>query len=120
MKCISIKQPWAWLIVHGHKDIENRDWLTRYRGPVAIHAGKYVPTPEELFYIKSQFGIDVPRAQLQFGGIVGKSEIIDCVEEHESRWFFGAYGFVLRNSVPVDFIAYKGALGLFDVPFVLN
>ncbi|WP_234838619.1 ASCH domain-containing protein [Sinorhizobium meliloti] len=41
---ISIMQPWAWLIVNGHKDIENRDWPTKSRGPVAIHAGKKVDT----------------------------------------------------------------------------
>lgn len=120
MKCISIKQPWAWLIVSGHKDIENRDWATRIRGAVAIHAGKYVPTSEELYFIKTEFGIDVPRAQLQYGGIVGVSEIVDCVDDHKSRWFFGDYGFVLRNSRTVPFIAYKGQLGFFDVPFDLS
>jgi hypothetical protein len=40
MKVLSIRQPWAFLIVNGHKNIENRDWLTAYRGPVLIHAGK--------------------------------------------------------------------------------
>ena len=37
-KALSIQQPWAWLIVNDHKDIENRDWRTHYRGPVLIHA----------------------------------------------------------------------------------
>ena len=40
MKALSIRQPWAWLIVNGHKDIENRSWPTRFRGPVLIHAAK--------------------------------------------------------------------------------
>lgn len=39
MKAISIKQPWASLIAHGIKDIENRSWRTNYRGRVLIHAG---------------------------------------------------------------------------------
>lgn len=117
MKCISIKQPWAWLIAAGHKDIENRDWFTRYRGPVLIHAGKYVPSNEELFYIKREFGIIVPRSKLQFGGIIGISEIVDCVENHTSRWFFGAFGFVLRNSKVLNFMPMPGKLGLFEVPF---
>jgi ASCH domain len=34
MKVIVIRQPWAWLIVNGIKDIENRSWRTRYRGPL--------------------------------------------------------------------------------------
>ncbi len=37
---LSIRQPWAWLIVNGYKDIENRTWSTRFRGKVLIHAGK--------------------------------------------------------------------------------
>jgi len=40
MKAILIRQPWAWLIVHGYKDVENRTWSTKYRGPILIHAGK--------------------------------------------------------------------------------
>ena len=39
MKAITVKQPWAWAIAHGQKDIENRTWGTGYRGPIAIHAG---------------------------------------------------------------------------------
>jgi|ERR1700687_42153 len=38
MKMISIRQPWASLIVSGAKDVENRTWPTRYRGTVLIHA----------------------------------------------------------------------------------
>jgi hypothetical protein len=40
MKALSIRQPWAWLIVNGYKDIENRSWATKFRGPVLIHAAK--------------------------------------------------------------------------------
>ncbi|WP_289241690.1 ASCH domain-containing protein [Delftia sp.] len=36
---LSIRQPWAWLIVHGYKDIENRDWHTPFRGNLLVHAG---------------------------------------------------------------------------------
>ena len=39
MRALSIRQPWAWLIVNGHKDIENRSWRTKYRGPFLVHAG---------------------------------------------------------------------------------
>jgi len=37
-KVLVIRQPWAWLIVHGYKDIENRTWKTRYRGALLIQA----------------------------------------------------------------------------------
>ena len=40
MKALTIKQPWAYLIIHGGKDIENRTWRTKYRGRILIHAAK--------------------------------------------------------------------------------
>ena len=39
MKALTIRQPWAALIVQGIKTIETRGWNTNYRGPLAIHAG---------------------------------------------------------------------------------
>lgn len=41
MKALSVKQPWAWAIIHAGKDIEKRTWRTDYRGPLLIHAGKF-------------------------------------------------------------------------------
>src|SRR5580765_3071606 len=40
MKALSIRQPWAWLIVNGHKPVENRSWPTKYTGKLLIHAGQ--------------------------------------------------------------------------------
>ena len=37
---LSIRQPWAWLIVNGYKDIENRNWKTNFRGKILVHAAK--------------------------------------------------------------------------------
>ncbi len=31
-RALSLKQPWAWLVVKGYKDIENRSWSTNHRG----------------------------------------------------------------------------------------
>jgi hypothetical protein len=44
MKAITVQQPWAWCIAAGHKKVENRTWVTNYRGPLAIHAGRTVDT----------------------------------------------------------------------------
>jgi hypothetical protein len=38
--CLSIRQPWAWLVAHGWKNIENRTWPTGFRGRFLIHAAK--------------------------------------------------------------------------------
>ena len=43
MKALTIRQPWASLIAAGVKTIETRSWSTKYRGPLAIHAGKAAP-----------------------------------------------------------------------------
>ncbi|MBB3041198.1 hypothetical protein [Nocardioides soli] len=39
MKALTVQQPWAWAIVHGGKDVENRTQAWSYRGLLAIHAG---------------------------------------------------------------------------------
>jgi hypothetical protein len=42
MKALSLIQPWATLIAIGAKRIETRSWSTEYRGPIAIHASKWL------------------------------------------------------------------------------
>src|ERR1700730_13089877 len=118
MKIISIRQPWAALIVHGFKDIENRTWPTRYRGPVLVQAalrGDDVSSEE----IDRRFGVRLS-CELLLGGIVGVTEIVDCVRPHPSKWYApGCYGFVLTNSQPLPFVPWKGALSLRDAPHEL-
>jgi ASCH domain-containing protein len=92
MKAISIKPPWAWAIIHGGKDIENRTWATRYRGPLLIHAGKAMTRSdyERVVSHLEEDGIVAPhRHELERGGIIGIVELIDCVEAHTSPWFGG-------------------------------
>lgn len=43
MRALTIRQPWATLIATGAKTIETRSWSTKYRGPLAIHAGAHRP-----------------------------------------------------------------------------
>ncbi len=121
MKAISIRQPWAWMILHCGKDIENRDWPTKIRGRVLIHASKGLTQDEYSNAWKFAMSIGVPFPEVNFGdiirgGIVGSVEIIDCIQDSESEWFFGAHGFVLRDPKPLPFIPWKGSLGFFNVP----
>src|SRR5690242_9023233 len=69
MRIISIRQPWAALIVHGFKDVENRTWPTRYRGAVLIHASL---RPDDISSdeIERRFGVCL-EGELPLGGIVG-------------------------------------------------
>lgn len=114
MKALSIQQPWAWLIVNGYKDIENRDWETRGRGRVYIHAGKKIDK-DAIWWIKQEFPhIPLPET-FDAGGIVGEARIVDCVTKSDSPWFFGKFGFVIKDAIPVPFRPYKGQLGFFPV-----
>jgi hypothetical protein len=117
VKAISIRQPWAWLIVHGHKDVENRKWATAYRGPILIHAGR-TPDPD-LERLRDRWlreGIPVPdAAALEYGGVVGQATVVDCVTAHPSRWFWGPYGFVLTEARPLPFFPIAGRLGIFEI-----
>ncbi len=54
------------------------------------------------------------------GGVVGLARIVDCVTEMDSRWFFGRYGFVLRDAMPLPLIPCRGQLGFFALPDDVN
>ena len=119
LKAISIRQPWAWLIVNGYKDIENRVWSTNVRGPVLIHAGqsKQDTTAEALAFIKRKFHVaDLPDA-FETGGIVGSAEITGCVEHHRSKWFQGPIGWTLAHARRLPFKPCKGQLKFFTPHF---
>ena len=113
IKVLSIRQPWASLIIQGVKDIENRSWPTNFRGEFYVHAGKYHPKGEELRAIADEFGVTLDTTAFQYGGIIGAVRLVDCVTSHASRWFEGDYGFVLADARPVPFVPLRGALGFF-------
>jgi len=128
MKALSIQQPWAWLIVQGIKDIENRDWYTNYRGFLLIHAGKKIDSnffsdDKTLFlpYAERVCGESIaaimPQNQegYETGGIVGYAALHKVVTQSDSPWFRGRYGFVLTQRHTVPFIPLRGQLGLFEV-----
>ncbi len=135
--CISIRQPWAWLIVRPDladpvermwayetgqiKDIENRTWPTRKRGPVLIHASKAYSRREHAALaadLEDRTGVRLPPYEaMQRGGIVGKATLIDCVREHPSQWKMpDHWGFVLKDAVRTPFVPWQGQLGWFLVP----
>ena len=121
MKALSIRQPWAWLILHAGKDIENRDWPARFRGRFLIHASKGMTQDEYAngLYTLAEINkkIVLPQFEgLERGGIVGTCILEDCVQRSSSPWFFGEYGFVLRDAAPLPFRPFRGSLGFFDVP----
>lgn len=117
MKALSIRQPWAWLIIHAGKDIENRSRRTHLRGRIWVHASQGMTQDEynEAFIIAAELGIEIPvRSALQRGGVIGTVEIVDCVDDHSSPWFFGPFGYVLRDPEPLLFQPCRGHLNFFE------
>jgi len=129
MKALSIRQPWAWAILHAGKRIENRDWRgCSYRGPLLIHASKGCAGIEYSAAVSAIYGmgtepgepayeIAVPDlATLQRGGIVGVCNVVGVTRESSDPWFCGPLGIVLADVRPLPFVPFKGALGFFEVP----
>lgn len=122
MKTLSIRQPWAWLIVNGYKDIENRSWATKFRGRMLVHASKSMTRQDyaDAQFVAASQGIAIPKPEeLERGGIVGAVDVIDCVPSSASPWFFGDWGFSLAKAEKLPFQPLKGRLGFFEGPDLL-
>lgn len=118
---LSIRQPWAWAILHAGKDIENRCCPTKFRGSFLIHAAKGCTRAEYLdacvFMAGFCGGVDVPPLEtLPKGGVVGVANLVGCVDDSDSDWFVGEWGFELADVQPLEFMPAKGALGFFRLP----
>ncbi|MGY4663183.1 hypothetical protein ACVWZ9_003977 [Pseudomonas chlororaphis] len=119
MKALSIRQPWAWLIIHGGKDIENRSWHTKYRGRFLVHASQGMTRAQynAASWVAGPLGVNLPRFEdLQRGGIVGSVELVDCITASDSPWYMGEVGLVLHDPMPLPFTPLKGRLGFFEAP----
>ena len=124
MKVITIKQPWATLIVEGYKRFEFRSWKTNYRGDILIHAGKGIDK-EAMERPKKYLPDEIP-----IGKIIGKATLTDCVpmskdfadmlskennDIYTTHSFSRNYGFKLENVEKLDNpIEIRGQLGLWN------
>ena len=124
MQALSVRQPWAELIVSGQKRYELRTWRTSVRGRIWIHAARTVEWP-----FLDMAGVS--RASLPIGAFIGSVEIVDCVpfttsiaeELRRDRAFFGdvrdVTGFAWKLAAPERLgrpIPCRGSLGFFRVP----
>ena len=73
MKVLTIKQPWASLIIDGNKRFEFRSWKTNYRGELLIHAGKSID--KEAYERLKGYLTEIP-----LGKIIGKVELTNCIK----------------------------------------
>jgi hypothetical protein len=138
MNCLSIRQPWCTIITRAHlfqaleeppKDIENRSWMTPWRGKLALHASSTFDTGlfknkmlDPVFW-QDRLGtlaasvIPLHKDQYPLGAIIGLADLVDVVTSSTSPWYVpGQYGFVLSNIQPIDPIPWRGQRRLFQVP----
>ena len=145
MKCISLYQPWASLVVLGAKRFETRSWERLYRGPLLIHAAKKWNGELKGMCFDEPFASAICKARPNRGGEFYLADILDeliprgaiigrvrVVKSWRTRGVspsiskteaaFGDYGdgrFAMELSDPAMFekpIPYRGSQGFFEVP----
>lgn len=122
MKTLSIREPYASLILSGVKKIETRSWKTNYRGELYIHAslGKSSPSPEVMKLV----------LYTNPGYILCKAMLVDCIymtkeyveqmkKDNPTEYLCGdyqegRYAWVLDDVEPVEPILVKGHLGIWN------
>lgn len=125
MKVLSIKEPWASLIMNGTKKIETRSWKTKYRGEIYIHASlskAKITKPEVYELIKDM--------NFKCGYIICKCNLVDCIymtdeyvndmktnhyEEYIcGHYEVGRYAWIVEDVKVIEPIVAKGKLGLWN------
>ena len=122
LKCLSISQPFAELIISGEKSIELRNWNTNFRGEFLIHAPIKIRTKD---YKRLKI-----KKKLTIGAIVGKAILVDVKKYNskkeirmDQKFHLASkdlqnkkFGFILKNAKPLRIpIPWKGKLGFFEV-----
>lgn len=87
IKALTVQQPWAWAIVMGYKDVENRPRQTSYRGPLLIHAAQRLDARGFQHFWELGLHKKLPD-KLRTGGIIGEVELVDCIDNSDSPWAF--------------------------------
>ena len=127
MKVLTIKQPWAQLIIEGDKEYEFRSWKTNYRGDILIHAGKSID--KEAIKRFECYNLEYPT-----GSIIAKATMSDCIEVTEKfrcdrkdenelvyrgiqdrNW--NGFGFKMENVEEIEPIEINGQLGLWNYDY---
>ncbi|MBL8798757.1 MAG: ASCH domain-containing protein [Planctomycetia bacterium] len=125
---LSVKQPWATLLVRGLKTVEVRRWPTARRGPILIHAAQVSADDPAIWALLPDDLRDQARV---VGGVIGQCELTGCVAYRTvedfaadrprhlnfAEWFQPPvlYGFTVAEATPLPFRPYPGWLRFFPV-----
>jgi predicted transcriptional regulator len=122
-KCLSLKQPYAELLVSGMKTIEIRKWNTKFRGQFLVHASKNIDE-------EACKRLKIDQAKLVTGAIVGEANLCNVTSYRTKNSFLKdknkhfassnyekpKYGFLVNQ--PKRFVTpipIRGKLGFFNV-----
>lgn len=119
MKAVTIRQPFAWAIAAGFKDVENRSWAPRVElgELIAIHAAVAAPDWDDVERVQKLIRrrATVPE-QYDCGAVVAVARVAEVVTSSHSAWFSGPIGWVLQDVSPLEEpIECKGQLGLWNL-----
>lgn len=99
MKALTVKQPWASLIIAGYKPVENRIWYTHHRGPLAIHAGTGTDSDGMRDHARLVNKIVKTFGPLPHEAVLGTVTLVDCIDDSRSRFADpGAWHWKLANA----------------------
>jgi hypothetical protein len=122
-KCLSLKQPFADLLVSGMKTIEVRKWKTKFRGQFLVHASKNIDE-------KACKRLKIDQAKLVTGAVVGKASLYDVISygsknsflKDKNKHFASStydkpkFGFMVYQAERFDTsVPIRGKLGFFNV-----
>ena len=110
--CLTVRQPYAWAIIKGAKDVENRDRMSKYMGRLHIHAALKEWTDRVdhcVGRVAKHFGVSVPEMLDDYhrhvsrglGAVIGSVHMFGCAVQYESEWFEGRYGYLFRDAKPL-------------------
>lgn len=127
MKVISIKEPFATLIMNKMKLIETRSWKTNYRGELYIHASGKSLAKE---YLNNQYVFELIKdLDMNYGNIICKVNLVNCIymdekflkkikknkqEYNLGKYELGRYAWVFEDIVPINPIEAKGKLNIWN------
>ena len=125
LRAISIRQPWAWAVVHAGKNVENRSataprqFKSAVGQRVLIHASSHrlswADMAAAVACLKER-GVACPSpSNLMYGGVIGSVLVTGIVTRRRSPWFRGPYVLVFADPRPEPFMPARGQVGLFRV-----
>jgi len=115
-RALTLRQPWAWAVIFGGKDVENRTWKPRKPFTLLVHAG--TAWSEEGAEHLELLGIGIPEAATWGGQIIGAVEVTGATDDSDSPWAIDGYWhWTLENPRPADPpIPTRGRAALFRPP----